>query len=216
MRPAMGMIKKGQYELKFNYIPVKATKEQIKLCREFAPAYYEARKEIYEKRGQANAKNIINQAYTSKVFEFMVYNYIKGMVDPEKFDVTPPSVEIYTGKKRPKYDDDLVIINKETKSKTNIHVKSQDYRRISGKFPASWGFQKVDPIWSKKKNDILILGFYKNETQGQIVCKDKVASFIPYLADPKSEKLRAVEERRKKVFLYFDPTKEVFDLIKHS
>lgn len=208
--------KRDGYELKFNYLPVRATKEQIELCKKFAPDYYEARKDVYEKRGQSNKKNIINQAYTSKIFEFMVFNYVSGLVDPEKYEVKPPCVEIYTGKKRPTYDDDLVIVNKETKEKTKIHVKSQDHRRISSKYPASWGFQKADPIWNKKKGDILVLGFYKNETQGQIVCKDRVSSFIPFLAEPKSEKLRQVEERRKKVFLYFDPTKEVFDLVKHS
>lgn len=216
MRPAMGMIKKGSYELKFNYIPVRATQEQIKKCREFAPAYYEARKKTYEKRGQANPKNIINQAYTSKIFEFMVYNYIKDVVNPEEYDVNPPSVEIYTGKKRPSFDDDLAIVNKKTGAKTKLHIKSQDYRRISEKYPASWGFQNADRIFEQKKNEILVLGFYKNETQGQIVSKDKVGNFKDFLAPPKSEKLRAIKDGNGKKFLYFDPTKEVFDLFKHS
>jgi hypothetical protein len=207
MKPELGIIRKGHYSLDYDYIPLTATQEQVDSSTKFAVAYAAARGELYAKqRNQTDLRNIEDQVRTSKIFEFMVYNYIKDTVSGEN-KIAPPSVEIYTGKKRPQFDDDLTI-KKEDGSCVNLHVKSQDIKRIHERAPLSWGFQVEDRIFSNKKNDILVLGIFVNDTKGQLVSKDYVHNFSEELADPKSDHLKGIKK-----FLYYKPEKKVFRLV---
>lgn len=207
MKPELGIIRKGHYSLDYDYIPLTATQEQVDASTKFATAYAAARGELYAKqRNQKDIKNIEDQVKTSKIFEFMVYNHIKETVSGD-VEIAPPSVEIYTGKKKPQFDDDLSIKKKDG-SCLNLHIKSQDIKRIHERAPLSWGFQVEDRIFNKKKNDILILGIFLSEMKGQLVSKDYVHKFSEELAEPKKDYLKGIKK-----FLYYNPDRKVFRLV---
>jgi len=192
-------IEDNNYSVSYEYIPLTATDEQIALAKEFGPKYAAKRLKTYEERNQDNLKNITNQAISSKIFEFMIYNHVKDSVNSG--EVIPPSCEIYT---KPTFDDDLVVIGENKKIK--IHVKSHDRKRIWRKRPLSWAFQKNDPLFKYKANDILVLGVYVNEREGHLIAKDYVHKFKSSLAPAKNTKLVSKE------FVYFDSKNKAFSL----
>lgn len=193
-------IKKGGYEVTYDYIPMTATPEQIAKAKEFAPKYAKKRHELYgKKRAQDDIDNITNQVYTSKIFEFMVYNHIKGTI-PDA-EISEPSCEIYD---KPQFDDDLVIERDGLKVK--VHVKSHDIKRMWSNRPLSWAFQKEDRLFKNKRNDIMVMGVYLNETEGHLVTKDYVHKYEEFLAPAKSPKLVSKE------FVYYKPEDKIFKL----
>lgn len=201
-------LEKPNYKVEYDYIPLYSTPEQQYLSLVFAKSYTEARAELYaKKRNQTDPETIMDQAKASKIFEYMVYNYLNDL-KLDGVNITPPSIEIYTGRRRPSFDDDLTLM-KDDGTRIPIHIKSQDIKRINSRMVMSWGFQKEDPIFTKKANDILVLGLYINESEGRLVSKDYVAKFKKYLAEPKSPKLIGIKD-----FLYYNPNEEIFRLIK--
>lgn len=185
-------ITRPDYTVSYNYIPLTVTEEQLKLAKEFAPLFAQKRAQVYARRGQGDVKNIADQAYTSKISEFMVYNHLRE-TKPDA-DITPPSCEIYD---IPSFDDDLVLT--ENGKTVKIHVKSHDTRRVWKTRPLSWGFQKEDPIFKHKANDIMVLVAYVHETCGQLVSKNYVYKYESFLAPAMSKNLASKE------FVYYSP-----------
>lgn len=185
----------------YQYVNVSCTNEQVENVKEFAEAVYEKRKKVYKKRGQADKDTIVNQITTSKCFEFMVYNYIKDII-PSNLSVEPPSLEIYG--RYTTFDNDLDITDGD--SSVGIHIKSQDIKRIDSSFPISWGFQKIDPIFQQKQNDILIMGIYKDKNNGMILSNNHVNAFKDLLKPPMISRLAD------KVFLYYDVNLPAYQL----
>lgn len=210
MKPITTKLKKPGYEIEYDYIPLTATPEQVYLSTVFAKSYTEVRAELYaKKRNQTDPKTIEDQTRASKIFEYMIYNYYTEFFkDKEGVEITPPSIEIYSGKKRPSFDDDLTIIS-DKGGKLPIHIKTHDLKRISKRLPLSWGFQVEDPLFIKKANDVLVLGILVDDFNGRLVSRDYVKNYREHLGEPKSPKFIG-----KKKFLYYDSSNTVFRLFK--
>jgi len=193
-------ISKPGYSVTYDYISMTATDNQVELARKFAPLYAKKRVGIYgSERSQDDVDNIADQTFTSKIFEFMVYNHIKKIV-PDA-EVTVPSCEIYD---RPSFDDDLVVTRGD--ARTKIHVKSHDIKRIWGNRPLSWAFQKEDRLFKYKGNDMMVMGVYINEKEGHLVTKNFVREYKKFLAPAMSPRLKSKE------FIYYKSEDSIFKL----
>ena len=139
----------------YKYIDLYATPEQIKLAKEFAPKFARSVHKHYAKtRKQSNPQLIAEQAFPSKVFEYMVYNYLS-----QYGHCTEPDINIYTSEKKT-FDCDLIFkpYSPTNEQKTyKIHVKSQDALTIKSKDYISWGFQKSDPLYVSPKSDDMLI-----------------------------------------------------------
>lgn len=189
----IGLLDFGWMQYPYTYIDISCTDEQVQDVQGFAEAVYEKRKKVYKKRGQDDSETIINQIVTSKCYEFMVYNHVKNEIGDE-MSVEPPSLEIYG--KYTTFDNDLTI--KSSLGSLGVHIKSQDIKRIDATFPISWAFQKIDDIFLKKQNDILILGIYTDKNNGMILSNNHVKDFKELLKPAMLSKLSNKE------FLYYD------------
>lgn len=187
----------------FEYIPIYSTEDQVQMSYSFADKCYEKRKDEYARRQQSSRENIVKQIGTSKIFEFMVYNFFNEYYSKD-FVITPPSVEVYSGYAR--FDDDLRISKKIDNKGIGVHIKSQELSRINSNYPISWAFQKNDPIFKDKGNDLMVLGIFFEDSQGGLLSKNPVNVFEKHLGEPKKSSLSS------KLFIYYDINKECFKL----
>jgi len=123
----------------------KLTKYEKAQCKLFADYSVETHLDEYKRRGQEDIEKIKQDIYYGKIGEMMVYNYMKQ--DGIK-DVSPIDLNIYEHKQK-SYDADFRV------GAHNVHVKTHV---VNNNFPASWMFQKNDPLTKDKSNtEVLFL-----------------------------------------------------------
>lgn len=197
------MIQQDNY-FGYRYIDLYATPEQVKLAKEFAPKYARSVVNHYAKtRGQSDVNLIATQAIPSKIFEFMIYNYLS-----KHGQCSEPDIEIYSGKKK-SFDCDLNFSQSLPNGDTNdykIHVKSQDHSTIRNKDYISWGFQMSDPLYTNPtEQDFVMTGIWMDDEVGRLLVKRYAQDVMHLAADP----VKLAFKNNKK-FLYLK------DVVKHT
>lgn len=144
-------------------------------AKRFAVAYAKQMISHYgNTRGQGDIERLYEQVWTSKVFEFQVYNYLKSL----GYTVSEPDCVIYESRKK-SYDADLTA-NGDIK----IHIKSQELRTIRSRDFISWGFQSRDPLFhSPSSKDFIFAGLYVDEHNGQLLVSEQAVKVMPHAED---------------------------------
>lgn len=179
-------------EFGYEYYELFATSEQIQISKDFAPKYAESVYEEYAKRGQSDLQTIIDQAISSKIFEFMVYNHLT-----QYGKCTQPDVAIYPpGRKS--FSADLTY--QDENGTLKIHVKSQDISRIRSLDWISWGFQTRDKLLTKpQSNDWLLTGIIISPTKGHLLIQKPADELVHLTRGAKIARVAPTKQ-----FLYYE------------
>jgi hypothetical protein len=185
----------------YEYYELSTTNDQIEQSIDFAERYVHARKDHYSKnRKQSKPEVIKEQKIYGTCFEFAVYNLLKKFGDLDKPDTT-----IWTGQKKDPYERDLLFTGK-SGHPLNIHIKSQELKKVSKRFPISFGFQARDPLVSNPElNDYIFGGLCFNKKKHHLMLKIRAADAVGRYGEPIKKDFRG-----DKKFLY------IKDLKKHG
>lgn len=176
---------KTNKELNYAYIELYALPEQIAQCKAFAAEYANRNVQYYSRtRNQSNLEVIERQKYYSKIFEFMIYNYLKDC----KFELCLPDLMFYNVRQK-SYGADLTVYAEE--GEIPIHVKSQELHSAK-RNGISWLFQKTDPLVKQpeKYSERLFCGLILSEKEGHLLIDEDTKKLMTMLGEPKADYLK--------------------------
>ncbi len=181
----------------YDYRP---TKEEVKMCLDFAERLIKETKYLYTLRNPQTLKKILNDQVIGKLGEIASYEFLKS----KGIITSYPDFNVYKDRSLISFDADL------KNEEYNFHCKSQSIEQ-AWKFGLSWTFQYDDKyktgkdslILRSNDNDILIVSVVnmkKNIVRVYGAMKCNILNKYNLFKDPISERLKGV----KKVAYYVD------------